>query len=156
MANLVKLTDELLTQLKVGDVVYIRGHVNDNDTPGFQGMPSVYFGDFEGMLKRRKKFIPNKQAVINPTLTKEPTIFKRTKILGDIMLTPVDHKELQRMDEVFISFIITKVHEKEDWDEWDYFRALAKRGTSLNDLTKQTFMLTEGDYEVYKLTGELL
>ena len=147
--GLKKLIDEELTQLKVGDVVYLRGVVNEPDTPGFRGMPSVYFGDWEGLVKGNKRFIPEKQAVINPEKCKGATIFVKSDLLGEPSLISPKTLKFTRGKEVFVSFVITKIHEKEDWDEWDYWRAIAKRGTSLEDISKQTFMLTEGEYEVY-------
>lgn len=144
-----KLTDEELTQLKVGDVVYLRGFVSEPDTPGFRGKPSVYFADWEEMKRRHKRFIPEKQAVIDPDRCKGATIFVRTKLLGKPSLIASENKIYKIGEEVFVSFVVTKVHEKEDWDEFDYFRALVKRGTSLDDICTQTFLLTEGDYDVW-------
>ena len=144
--SLTRLTNDQLINVKVGDVVYLRGHVNEPDTPGFNGSPSVYFEDWK---KIGKKFIPQKQAVINPFRTKGPTIFVRDTLNDNCLLAVPKDKAFKRGDEVFVSFVITKIHEKEDWDEWDYFRALAKRGTSLNDICSQTFLIVEGEYECH-------
>ena len=145
----VKLTPEQLTQLKVDDVVYIRGFVNEPDTPGFPGLPSVYFGEWEEINNERKTFIPENQAVINPNSTKGATLFVKSDLLGKTtLITPKDNA-FKRGKEVFISVVVTKIHKKEESDEWDYWRAITKRGVSKDDMTTQTFMLTEGNYEVY-------
>lgn len=132
---MVKLTKPLFESLQVGEILFLRGHVVEKDCPRFKGYPSVYFGKFETL---EHNFVRSKYYAIKLDETKDPILF--TKVDGKL-IPQLDNNNLDYGQEVYLSTVVATIHEKDWIDPWDYKRILVKTGTSLNDITKQCFLL---------------
>ena len=132
--RLTRLKKARFNSLKEGDVVYLRGHVLEKDCPGWKGCPAVYFGNFETL---HQNFVRSRYYVIKLNETKAPVLF--TKVKGKLI--PQPDNNLNYGQEVFLSMVVTKIHEIDENDPWDYRRVYFRTGSSLEDHSKQGLLM---------------